>query len=101
MAQQDFSFPIATAAINWLDADGQLQVRVYSSDGYHVTERCRTGDGAWTTGEFSGTGSAVSATCWTGDDGVHIRVYCTGQDKTVEWCNDPGTGWTEGSYTPD
>ena len=98
MTDKDFSFPIATAAINWSDAGGQLHIRVYSSDGYHVSERCNDGQG-WTTGEFRQSGSDVSATCWNADDGIHLRVYCTFQDKTIEWCNDPGTGWTQGSYT--
>jgi len=92
------NFPIATAAINWFDSSGQLHIRVYSSDGYTVTERCADG-GGWTTGQFSQPGAAVSATCWSASDGIHIRVYCTFEDKTVEWCNDPGSAWTQGSYT--
>ena len=98
MAGDNPSFPIATAAINWFDGSGQLHLRVYSSDGYNIIERCNDGQG-WTTGEFKGPGSDVSATCWQASDGIHIRVYGTFQDKTVEWCNDPGTGWTQGQYT--
>lgn len=90
------AFPIGTAAINWFDSGGQLHIRVYSSDGYNVTEQCNDGQG-WATGQFNEAGSAVSATCWQ-QDGVHIRVYCTFEDKTVEWCNDPGSGWTQGAY---
>ena len=92
------STPIATASINWFDAKGQLHIRVYSTDGYQVTERCADG-GGWTTGSFSQPGEAVSATCWNAGDGTHIRVYCTYQNSTTEWCNDPGTGWTKGSYS--
>jgi len=32
-------------------------------------------------------------------DGVHLRVYCTSEDVTTEWCGDPATGWTKGGYT--
>ena len=92
------SFPIGTAAINWIDGGGQLHIRVYSTDGYNVIERCADG-GPWTTGQFKQSGSQVSATCWQDSAGEHIRVYCTFQDKTTEWCNDPGTGWTQGAYT--
>lgn len=98
MASTNFSFPIDTAAINWIDSAGQLHIRVYSCDGYAITERCNDGSG-WTTGAFKEPGSAVSATCWTAADGVHLRVYCTFQDQTHEWCNDPGTGWTKGEYS--
>ena len=90
--------PIATASISWLDQDGQRHIRVYSSDGYTVTERCEDGQ-TWTDGTFSESGSAVSATCWNDAAGTHIRVYCTFQDLTTEWCLDPGTGWTKGNYT--
>jgi hypothetical protein len=92
------SYPIGTAAISWFDSNNQLHIRVYSTDGYTVTERCADGQG-WTTGEFSQPGGAVSATCWNDSAGVHLRVYCTFEDTTTEWCNDPGTGWTQGSYT--
>jgi len=65
-----------------------------------VTERCSdTGGSGWTTGQFKQAGSQVSATVWVTSDGAHIRVYCTYQDKITEWCNDPNTCWTKGSYT--
>ena len=99
MAEDGSSFPVATAAINWIDPNGQLHIRVYSTDGYTVTERCADGQG-WTTGEFSQPGSAVSATYWQVSDGVHIRVYCTYEDMTTEWCSNPDApGWTKGAYT--
>jgi len=94
------NMPIATAVVSWLDGGGQLHIRVYSCDGYTVTERCADGQG-WTTGQFSQPGAAVSATCWNASDGAHIRVYCTFEDKTTEYCWDPATGWTQGSYTVD
>ncbi len=75
---------------------------MYSSDGYNVTERCiDQGGSGWTTGQFKQSGSQVSATVWYASDGVHIRVYCTFEDKTTEWANDPNAGWTKGSYTVD
>jgi hypothetical protein len=92
------SFPIDTAAVNWLDGGGQVHIRVYSSDGYNVTERCWDGDG-WTTGGFAQQGAVVSATSWQGGGGLSIRVYCTFQDKTTEWCWDQGGDWYVGAYT--
>ena len=35
-----------------------------------------------------------------GKGGLSIRVYCTFEDKTVEWCIDQGgKGWYQGAYT--
>ena len=93
------NYPVGTAALSWFDDNGQLHIRIYSTDGYEVTERCNDGQG-WTTGGFKQAGGAVSATCWwQPNNGVHLRVYCTSDDVTTEWCNDPGSGWTKGSYT--
>jgi hypothetical protein len=92
------NFPIATASVSWFDSSDQLHIRVYSTDGYTITERCADGQG-WTTG-FSMPGSAVSAICWNASDGAHVRVYATMDDTTTEWCFDPGTSWTKGQYTP-
>jgi hypothetical protein len=96
------STPISTAAINWIDPAGQVHVAVYSSDGYNITERIWNADG-WTTGSFTATGDDVSATCWVGPGGLSIRVYCTYQDVTKEWCIDgAGSGgtWRLGNYSP-
>ena len=92
------SFPVSTAAISWVDNAGS-HIRVYSSDGYNVVERCADPNIGWTAGAFSQQGSDVSATCWQDDAGVHIRVYCTFEDTTTEWCTDPGEGWSKGGYT--
>lgn len=97
----------SSAAISWFDENGQLHIRVYSSDGENVTERCADGNG-WTTGGLAVPGSAVSATCWWQQGvGAHLRVYCSTIDQstqeytTIEWCNDPGfTGWQQGQYSP-
>jgi hypothetical protein len=91
------SFPVGTASIVWYDSSHNFHMRVYSTDGYTITERCNDGDG-WTTG-FSCNGSNVSAVTWADSAGQHIRLYATYQDTTTEWCNDPTTGWTQGSYT--
>ena len=100
MATNPENMPIATAAINWSDSNGALHIRVYSTDGYTVSERCIDAGGSWYTGAFNEPGSAVSATCWTASDGVHLRVYCTSDDTTTEWCSDPGgNAWTQGAYT--
>lgn len=100
MAADNENFPIATAAVNWFDSSNQLHIRVYSTDGYNITERCWDGQG-WTTGGFATPGGAVSATAWTASDGAHVRVYATNNDATTEWCFDPATNWTQGSYTVD
>jgi hypothetical protein len=93
------NFPIGTASASWIDSSGQHHIRVYSSDGYNVTERLDDGNG-WSAGIFSEAGSAVSATAWYASDGAHLRVYCTYQNLTTEWCYDPGdTAWTKGAYT--
>jgi hypothetical protein len=64
-----------------------------------VTERCYD-QGAWTTGGFAQQGSAISATTWQQNGGASIRVYCTFEDNTVEYCWDPGGGgWYKGAYT--
>lgn len=94
------NYPIGTAAVSWLDG-GQIHIRVYSTDGYNVTERCWDGNG-WTNGSFGPqAGAAVSATCWQGPGGLSIRVYCTFEDKTTEWCIDQGGGWYQGAYTTE
>jgi hypothetical protein len=92
------AFPVGTAAVSWLDSGGTIHIRVYSTDGYNVIERCWDGSG-WATGSFSQAGEAVSATCWQTQQGVSIRVYCTFEDQTIEWCTDPGAGWYQGAYT--
>ena len=99
MAQDNPNFPIGTAAVNWVDSGGTFHLRVYSTDGYHVTERCWDGSG-WSNGGFAQAGSAVSATSWSAQGNVYIRVYCTFEDKTVEWCWD-GSGWYQGAYTTE
>lgn len=92
--------PLRTASVNWFD--GNIHIRVYSSDGFNVIERAiNQPDTAWRTTDFSQPGAEVSATAWLAPDGAHIRVYCTLDDTTTEWCSDPGTpGWTKGGYTP-
>jgi len=92
--------PIGTAAVNWVDSSGQVHLRVYSCDGYNITERCWDGSG-WTDGSFKASGSAVSATAWLANGNLSIRVYCTNDDKTVEWCIDQGGSWYVGAYTTE
>jgi len=94
------NYPVSTAAISWVDTSGNVHLRVYSCDGYTVTERSSDPGATWTTGTFSQPGAAVSATCWQDHAGVHIRVYCTNDDQTIEWCQDPGSQtWFQGQYT--
>lgn len=94
------NYPVGTASVSWLDGGGTVHIRVYSTDGYHVTERCWDGS-SWADGEFKAQGGQVSATCWQSQSGVSLRVYCNFEDKTVEWCSDPGTGWYQGAYTTE
>lgn len=94
----NFSFPVGTASVSWTDSNG-VHIRVYSTDGYNVTERCWDGSG-WTDGAFKAPGGQVSATCWQGNGGANIRVYCNSEDKTIEYCWDAGgSGWYQGAYT--
>ena len=93
------NYPIATSAINWVDSNGQVHLRLYSTDGYNISEFCFDGQD-WVQGQFSAPGSAVSATCWPADGGVSIRVYATSQDVTTEYCADPGGSWVQGHVFP-
>ncbi|HST36004.1 MAG TPA: hypothetical protein VLK25_05180 [Allosphingosinicella sp.] len=94
--------PIGTASVSWLDSCGQVHLRVYSSDGYNVIERCWDSSGAWTNGGFNAPGDQVSATCWQSSAGANIRVYCNFEGKTVEYCWDAGgSGWYQGAYTTE
>ncbi|MDB5671070.1 MAG: putative fucose-binding lectin protein [Alphaproteobacteria bacterium] len=93
------SIPIGTASISWIDSGGALHIRVYSTDGYNVIERCLDTGGTWYEGAFSAPGAQVSAVCWQTNAGVSIRVYCAFEDDVTEWCTDPGVAWYKGSYT--
>lgn len=97
MAGDNPNFPISTASVSWVDSGGQVQLRIYTCDGYTVIDRCF--DGSWTTGQFKQAGSAVSATCWQASGASYIRVYCTNDDSTVEWCSDAGGAWYQGGFT--
>ena len=93
------NYPVGTAAVSWTDSGG-VHIRVYSTDGYNVIERCWDGS-AWVNGGFSAPGSQVSATSWQAQGGISIRVYCTFENKTVEWCADPGGNWYQGAFTTE
>lgn len=92
------NMPVGTASTSWQDSGG-VHIRVYSTDGYNVSERCWD-NGAWTTSSFSAPGSAVSATSYLNGSSASIRVYCTFEDTTAEMCLDPGGAWYVGGYTP-
>lgn len=103
MSDDNPQFPIATATVSYFDPNNgnALTLHVFSTDGYRVTQRYATSNGSgWVTGAFDEPGSAVSATTWNDSAGSHVRVYCTSDDGTTEYCWDPGsTAWTVGSYT--
>lgn len=93
------NLPVATASVACTDGAGDTTLRVYSSDGYNVTERMTISTG-WVDGPLSVPGNAISAISWTNSEGVYVRVYCTDADSTTEWCLDPGaTTYYEGQYT--
>ena len=94
-----FSFPQNTASVSWVDSNGIAQLHVYSSDGNMVTERYWAGNG-WATGTLSQKGSAVSATAYFLQGQAYLRVYCTFEGTTTEYCRDGDSGWYQGSYTP-
>ncbi len=85
---------IQTAAVSWGTTPS---IRVYSTNGVTITERCYDGNG-WYTGAFKQAGQNVSATCWLVGGGVHIRVYATNAEVTTEWDYD-GSDWTKGGYS--
>jgi hypothetical protein len=95
------NMPVGTASVSWTDSNG-LNIRVYSTDGYTVSERAWSDSaGSWSNGSFSQQGETVSATCSPTPSGVYLRVYCTFEDSTTEWCFDPGgNSWYQGGYTP-
>ena len=95
------NMPIGTASVSWADSNG-LNLRVYSTDGYTVTERAWSdAAGSWSEGAFKQPGETVSATAVVGQNGLQIRVYCTFEDQTTEWCFDASGGsWYQGGYTP-
>lgn len=92
------SFIAQTASVSFVDAGGNNHVHVYSSDGNNVTERVWDGNG-WNTGSFSQPGDQLSATAWYVGGQYFIRVYCTVEGSTVEWCSDAGGTWYQGQYT--
>lgn len=92
------SIPTSTASISWVDGSGE-HIRVYSSDGYMVQERCNDGGIAWFNGAFDQPGRDVSATVRVANGNAIIRVYCTMAGKTTEWCSDAGGAWYVGAYT--
>lgn len=103
MTQSNPNYPIGTASVSFFDPNNgnSLTLHVFSTDGYTVTQRYSAGGtNGWVTGGFNEPGSAVSTTAWLDSAGAHVRVYCTNDDTTTEYCWDPGsTVWTKGSYT--
>ena len=89
--------PIGSAAISWVDGNGNSNLNVYWTDGYTVRERVWTGNG-WADGAFSQSGEQVSATVYQTGNGASIRVYCTFEDAMTEWCQDDGGDWYQGQF---
>lgn len=94
------SYPVSTAVVSWIDSNGGAHLHVFSCDGYTVIERYTDpGTNGWATGALNQPGSSVSATAWTAGGSGSIRVYCTNDDGTIEWCSDAGAAWYQGAYT--
>jgi hypothetical protein len=84
-----------TAAVSW--QDNGIHLRVYSTDGKTVTEKCWDTNN-WYVGAFKEPGQSASATAWF-NGGVYIRVYVTDSGKTSEYCWDKNGPWYKGAYT--
>src|SRR5271155_942289 len=83
-----------TAAVSWWGPT----IRVYSSDGHEITERCWDGGGEWYTGLFKDAGQDVSATGWLDPVRIrHVRVYASNDGVITEWCWD-GDVWYKGLF---
>ncbi|NML16583.1 hypothetical protein [Azohydromonas caseinilytica] len=78
-------FAFSTSAVSWNQNGTHL--RIYTSDGAKVTEKCW--DGGWSAGGFVQEGQAVGATSWQDGSGqIHIRAYVANQGKVTEYCWD-------------
>jgi len=92
------NFISETAVASYLDAGGNIHLRVYLTNGNAVTERINDGNG-WQTGGFAQPGEKVSATAWYVGGQSCIRVYCVQKGVTTEWCSDAGGAWYKGAYS--
>jgi hypothetical protein len=99
MTKPAFSFPQETATVSWIDANNIAQLHVFSCDGNNVTERY-WGGSSWLTGSLNAPGSNVSASVYVLNGQANLRVYCTTEGVTTEYCQDGGSAWYKGSYTP-
>jgi Fungal fucose-specific lectin len=91
------NFNNSTAVVSW----GNVSLRVYSSDGQNVTEKCWDGGGPWYVGAMKAVGQSVGAASWLDTGGqIHIRVYVSNQGKIVEYCWDKDT-WYVGALSTD
>jgi hypothetical protein len=87
-------FAFSTSAVSW-NANG-THLRVYTSDGAKVTERCW--DGGWSTGAFNQPGQAVGAASWVDTSGqIHIRTYVSDAGTVKEYCWDKDH-WYVGAF---
>ena len=98
MAGDNPNYPVSTAAVAF-DNGSAVELHVFSCDGFNVVQRVSTSNG-WVDGTLSVSGSTVSAAGWTDVNGPHLRVYCTTENTTLEWCQDgDGAAWYQGQYT--
>ncbi|MGC2238235.1 MAG: hypothetical protein WA584_18925 [Pyrinomonadaceae bacterium] len=85
------------SSVSWF-LKGQIYLRVYTSTGTKITERCWDKD-KWYTGAFSAEGSAVGGTGWLDSGGqIHLRIYvCNPAGQIVEKCWDKDK-WYDGAF---
>ncbi len=86
------SITTAVASISWGPGP---HIRLYKSNGDHVTEKAWDGNGPWYIGALNVPGQAVTATSWL-DPAVHIRVYVIDAGALMEYCWDDVGPWYRG-----
>jgi hypothetical protein len=88
------NFAYSTSAVSWVKSGTHL--RIYTSDGSRVTEKCW--DGEWSNGAFAQEGQSIGATAWLDSSGqIHIRAYVSNLGKVTEYCWDKDR-WYGGAF---
>ncbi len=89
-------YAYSVAAVSWTPGS---HLRIYTSDGSKVTEKCW--DGSWYVGALAVDGQKVGATSWVDSTGqIHIRVYVSNLGKITEQCWDKDH-WYVGALAAD
>lgn len=85
------------SSVSWFQSN-QIHLRVYTSTGDKITEKCWDKD-KWYTGAFTANGTTVGGTGWLDNTGqIHLRVYVGQSDgRIIEMCWDKDK-WYEGAF---